>query len=88
MKKAQGLSVLGRSNWKKRWFTLHQGALRYYDGCNPGHKGTNCKGMIETSQISAAEFLDDAFNKKCLFQVSHPDLGRAPYMLYGLNILT
>ena len=27
-KKAQGLSIMGRSNWKKRWFTLHQGALR------------------------------------------------------------
>jgi hypothetical protein len=70
-KKAQGYSTFGRSNWKKRWFTLHRGALRYYDHCAPGNTGTICKGIIETSQISTIELLADAFDRTCLIQVVH-----------------
>jgi hypothetical protein len=73
-KKAQGLSMLGRSNWKKRWFTLHQGSFRYYDKATPGSSGTMCKGMVEVSQISAVEELADAYDRTHLFQVVHSAL--------------
>ena len=56
---ARCTKVLGRSNWKKRWFTLHKGALRYYDHCAPGNTGTVCKGTKQTTTPPAFSSLAD-----------------------------
>lgn len=72
-KRAQGISKMGRTNWKKRFFTLHVGMLRYYDGQNPGQAGTVCKGLITIPSIRGVEIANDAFGRGNLFQVIHKD---------------
>ena len=55
VKRAQGKSLVGRTNWKRRWFTLHRDQLRYYDGSSPGHSGTTLKGTVQVAKVTAVE---------------------------------
>eukprot|EP00051_Salpingoeca_urceolata_P034015 m.23151 g.23151 ORF g.23151 m.23151 type:complete len:203 (+) comp7081_c0_seq1:1687-2295(+) len=71
LKRAQGKSLIGRTNWKERYFVLQDGQLSYWDTTGSGV----CKGVIQTSRITAVENVGDAtFLKTHMFQIVHSSI--------------
>lgn len=72
-KRSQGLSKLGRVNWKKRWFTLHVGYLRYYSSEVKNETKEEPKGTILLPKVTVVQQATNAFGKSHLFQIVHED---------------
>ncbi|CAI8051711.1 Tyrosine-protein kinase BTK, partial [Geodia barretti] len=72
VKRSQGKSALGATNFKKRVFCLTLSRFSYYDGTV--EKRGNLKGYVELTKVKVIEkVMDTAFNKPA-FQVVHGDL--------------
>lgn len=72
VKRSQGKSALGATNFKKRVFVLTPSRLSYYDGTL--EKRGAVKGFVELGKIRVIEkVLDGAFDKPS-FQIVHGDL--------------
>jgi hypothetical protein len=72
VKRSQGKSALGATNFKKRVFCLTPSRFSYYDGTV--EKRGNLKGYVELTKVKVIEkVMDTAFNKPS-FQVVHGDL--------------
>jgi hypothetical protein len=67
VKRSQGKSALGATNFKKRVFCLTLSRFSYYDGTV--EKRGNLKGYVELTKVKVIEkVMDTAFNKPA-FQV-------------------
>jgi hypothetical protein len=72
VKRSQGKSALGATNFKKRVFVLTPNKLTYFDG-NIEKRG-GIKGHIDLNKVKVVEKVSDAAFDKPSFQIVHGDL--------------
>lgn len=69
-KRAQGRSLLGRINWRRRYFVLQRHKVSYWD--RPIGPQAKCKGLIDLERITAVEVVaDETFGRPNMLQIVH-----------------